>query len=155
MLTHVWARRGSRPQAIKQTEYDWLYMYGAVNPHNGDSVALLAPTVNTLVMNQHLRMIGEHVGPEVHVVLVLDQAGWHRSKGLRVPANITLLPLPPYSPELNPIERLWAWLKSHQLSNRVFSDYDDLLNSGCAAWNTLAPERLQTICRTQWIEREN
>lgn len=130
-------------------------MYGAVNPRNGDSVALLAPTVNTFVMNEHLRMIGEHVGPDVHVVLVLDRAGWHRSKGLRVPANITLLPLPPYSPELNPIERLWAWLKSHQLSNRVFSDYDDLLNSGCDAWNTLTPERLQTICRTRWIGREN
>ena len=103
-LTHVWARRGTRPQAIKQTEYDWIYMYGAVNPRNGDSVALLAPTVNTLVMNHHLRMIGEQVGPGVHVVLVLDQAGWHRSNGLTIPKNVTLLPLPPYSPEFNAIE---------------------------------------------------
>ena len=154
-MTHVWAPRGSRPTAVKQTEYDWIYVYGSVNPRNGDSVALLAPTVNTFVMNQHLRMIGEHVGPDVHVVLVLDQAGWHMSKGLRVPGNITLLPLPPYSPELNPIERLWSWLKSHQLSNRVYTDYDDLLNSGMDAWNTLTPERLRTICRTTWGEREN
>jgi transposase len=153
-LTHVWAPRGSRPRAIKQTEYDWIYLYGAVNPRSGDSVALLAPTVNTFVMNQHLRMISEHVGPDVHVVLVLDQAGWHMSKGLQVPENITLLPLPPYSPELNPIERLWSWLKSHQLSNRVYDDYDHLLNSGTAAWNTLTPDRLRTICRASWLERE-
>lgn len=118
-------------------------------------MALLGPTVNTYVMNQHLRMISEHVGADVHVVLVMDQAGWHMSKGLRVPENITLLHLPPYSPELNPIERLWSWLKSHQLSNRVYADYDDLLNFGCAAWNTLTPDRLRTICRTSWVEREN
>lgn len=154
-MTHVWATRGSRPRAIKQTEYDWIYLYGAVNPRSGDSVALLAPTVNTFVMNQHLRMISEHVGPDVHVVLVLDQAGWHVSKGLKVPGNITLLPLPPYSPELNPIERLWSWLKSHQLSNRVYADYDDLLQSGTNAWNTLTPDRLRTICHTSWLERED
>jgi transposase len=154
-LTHVWAPRGSRPRAVKQTEYDWIYLYGAVNPRNGNSVALLAPTVNTFVMNQHLRMISEHVGPNTHVVLVLDQAGWHMSRGLQVLENITLLPLPPYSPELNPIERLWSWLKSHQLSNRVYADYDDLLDSGSAAWNTLTPERLKTICHANWIEREN
>jgi transposase len=153
-LTHVWAPRGSRPRAIKQNEYDWIYLYGAVNPRTGDSVALLAPTVNTFVMNQHLRMISEHVGPNVHVVLVLDQAGWHVSKGLCIPENITLLPLPPYSPELNPIERLWAWLKSHQLSNRVYADYDDLLDAGSAAWNTLTTERLRSICHADWLERE-
>ena len=152
-MTHVWARRGSRPRAVKQTEYDWIYLYGAVNPRSGDSVALLAPTVNTFVMNQHLRMISEHVRPDVHVVLGLDQAGWHLSKGLKVPANITLLPLPPHSPELNPIERLWSWLKAHQLSNRVYADYDDLLQSGINAWNTLTPDRLRTLCHASWLER--
>jgi len=122
---------------------------------SGDSTALLAPTVNTFVVNQHLRMISEHVGRDIHVVLVLDQAGWHRSKGLTVPANITLLPLPPYSPELNPIERLWSWLKSHQLSNRVYADYADMLESGVSAWNTLTPDRLQSICNASWLKRED
>ncbi len=154
-LTRVWARRGSRPRAVKQTEYAWVDLFAAVNPSNGDSVALLAPTVNTFVMNQHLRMISAHVGPGVHVVLVLDQAGWHRSKRLEVPGNITLLPLPPYSPELNPVERVWSWLKSHHLSNRVFDDYDDLLESGTRAWNTLTRQRLRTLCRTGWIPRED
>lgn len=154
-MTNVWARRNSRPRAVKQTEYDWIYLFGAVNPHNGDSVTLLAPTVNSSMMNQHLRMISEHVGPTVHVVLVLDQAGWHRSKALKVPDNMTLLPLPPYSPELNPIERLWSWLKSHQLSNRIYKNYDDLLDIGSKAWNTLTPQRLKSICQTNWLERKN
>jgi len=88
-------------------------------------------------------------------VPVLDQAGWHRSKSLQVPGNITLLPLPPYSPELNPIERVWSWLRSHHLSNRVFCDYDDLLQSGTRVWNTLTPERLRTLCRVEWLERED
>ena len=154
-MTRVWAKRGSRPTQTQQTEYRWVYLFGAVNPLTGDSVALIAPTVNTFVMNAHLRMIGKHVGCERHVVLVMDQAGWHVSKALKVSANITLLLLPPYSPELNPIERLWHWLREHQLSNRIYIDYDDLFESGCRAWNTLTPERLKTICATSWIERTN
>ncbi len=155
-LTRVWARRGSRPTALKQTEYDWVYLFGAVNPQTGDSVALLAPSVNTYLMNVHLRMISEQVGPQVQVVLVLDQAGWHVARQLHdVPDNITLLYLPAYSPELNATERLWCWLKEHQLSNRVHRDYDDLLAAGTAAWNTLTPERIQSVCRTSWLEHVN
>jgi transposase len=154
-LTRRWGLTGSRPTAIKQTEYEWVYLFGAVNPVTGDSSALLAPTVNTEYMNHHLRFISEHVGPEVQVVLVLDQAGWHLSKGLKVPVNITLLHLPPYSPELNPVERLWAYLRSHYLSNRAYQDYDDLFRTCGKAWNQLTPEQLCSICRTQWIPPTN
>jgi transposase len=151
----VWAPRGSRPTQLKQTEYEWVYLYGAANPRTGDSVAMVAPTVNTNLMNHHLRMISEPVGPDVHVVLVLDNAGWHVAKARAVPENITLLPLPPYAPELNPLERLWCWLKEHQLSNRVYADYATLFQAGLDAWNTLTPDRITTLCRTAWIEREN
>jgi transposase len=153
-LTTVWADRGSRPTAVKQTEYDWIYLFAAVNPLTGESSALLAPTVNTDYMNAHLAFISRHAGPNKHVVLVLDQAGWHVARGLKIPENITLLHLPPYSPELNPTERVWDYLKSHYLSNRVFTDYDDLLSACRNAWNSLADERLQTICRTEWIMHE-
>lgn len=154
-MTRVWAGRGLRPTAIKQTEYDWIYLFGAVNPQTGDSVALLAPTVNTCLMNTHLRMISEEVGPQVQVVLVLDQAGWHVAKGLHVPDNITLLYLPAYSPELNPVERLWCWLKEHQLSNRIYRDYQDLLDAGTQAWNSLSTQRIQSVCRTSWLRHAN
>ena len=72
-LTHVWAAQGSRPTAVKQTEYEWVYLFAAVNPVTGDSSAMLAPTVNTDYMNEHLRFISEQAGQDKHVVLVLDQ----------------------------------------------------------------------------------
>ena len=107
---------------MKQTEYEWVYLFGTVNPLTGESSALLAPTVNTAYMNHHLRFISEQAGADVHVILVLDGAGWHVAKALQVPANMTLLHLPPYSPELNPVERLWAYLRSHYLSNRAYTN---------------------------------
>ncbi len=154
-LTSVWAEKGSRPTAVKQTEYEWAYLFGAVNPLTGQSSAMIAPTVNTAYMNHHLRFISEAVGGDTHVVLVLDQAGWHVARDLRVPSNITLLYLPSYSPELNPIERLWAYLKSHYLSNRVFADYDELFAATRTAWNTLTPSRMQTLTHTTWLMHEN
>lgn len=140
---------------MKQTEYEWIYLFGAVNPLTGASSALLAPTVNTDYMNHHLRFISEQAGPDVHVILVLDQAGWHIAKALKVPENISLLYLPAYSPELNAIERIWGYLKSHYLSNRVYADYDDLLDTCREAWNCLTREQFCTICHTPWIPHEN
>lgn len=125
-----------------------------MNPLTGESSALVTPTVNTGYMNEHLRFISEQVGPDRHVVLVLDQAGWHVSLSLKTPGNITLLHLPPYSPELNGIERLWAYLKSHYLGNRIFADQDALWTACIEAWNRLDPHRLASICHTQWVAQE-
>lgn len=124
-----------------------------MNPITGESCALVTPTVNTGYMNEHLRFISEQVGPGRHVVLVLDRAGWHVAKALRVPDNITLLRLPPYSPELNCIERLWLYLKSHYLSNRIFADQDVLWDACVEAWKRLDPKRLASICHTGWVAR--
>jgi transposase len=129
-------------------------LFGAVNPLTGASSALLAPTVNTDYMNHHLRFISEQAGPDAHVILVLDQAGWHTAKALDIPENISLLYLPAYSPELNAIERLWEYLKSHYLSNKAYTDYNDLLNICTNAWNRISPERFCTICHCQWIPHE-
>jgi transposase len=152
-LTAVWAETGSRPVQVKQTEYQWVYLYAAVNPATGASSAMLAPTVNTAYMNEHLRFIGGQVAPGAHAILVLDQAGWHVAKALVVPANVTLLHLPPYSPELNPAERVWAYMRSHYLSNRIYKDYDELFDATGAAWIRMDEARLKSICHTTWIER--
>lgn len=152
-LTTVWAESGSRPTAVRQTEYEWCYLFAAVNPTTGASSALVAPTVNTTLMNQHLRFISREAGPDVHVVLVLDQAGWHVARALMVPANLTLLYLPPYSPELNPTERIWDYLRGHYLSNRVYRDYDELFEQTTAAWNLLPHTRLQSLTATSWLRR--
>ena len=152
-LTAVWAETGSRPQRVRQTEYEWVYVYAAVNALTGASSAMLAPTVNTDYMNAHLRFISEQVTPGSHAILVLDQAGWHVAKSLKVPQNLTLLHLPPYSPQLNAAERVWPYLRGNYLSNRVFKDYDELFEVTAAAWNNLDPERLKSICHTEWAER--
>lgn len=150
-LTRKWARRGSRPTAVKQTRYEWMYCYAAVDPDSGDAVGLLLRHVDTAHMNEFLRVMSERLKPDEHAVLVMDNAGWHVSGGLKMPANITPLFLPPYAPELNPIERLWAYIKSHFLSNRAHADYQALLDAGCRAWDALTPELLRTVCAVSWL----
>lgn len=152
-LTNVWAPVGSRPTAVRQTEYEWCYLFAAVNPMTGASSAMVTPTVNTMLMNQHLKFISREVGSQVHVVLVLDCAGWHIAKALKVPRNITLLHLPPYSPELNGAERIWGYLRGHHLSNRIYRDYDELFDETTAAWNRLDSARLKSLTATSWIRR--
>ena len=152
-LTRVWARTGSRPTAVRQTEYEWVYLWAAVEPATGESVAMITPTVNTELMNQFLAGLSGTLAADEHAVLVLDNAGWHVANALHLPDNITLLLLPPYSPELNPAERLWQWLRSHQLSNRVYADYADLLCQTDQAWLTLDRQTIKSICACPWIER--
>jgi hypothetical protein len=152
-LTRVWARTGSRPTAVRQSEYEWVYLWAAVEPATGASVAMITPTVNTGLMNQFLAGLGGTLAADERAILVLDNAGWHVARALRVPANVTLLFLPPYAPELNPVERLWAWLRSHQLSNRVFADYDELLRETDRAWLTLDAATIKSVCACPWIER--
>ncbi|HLO40629.1 MAG TPA: IS630 family transposase [Phycisphaerales bacterium] len=152
--TRMWAPRGSRPTAVKQTRYEWVYLYAAVEPATGFSVGLQAPLVNTPTMNVFLKMLSAELGPMDHAVLIMDGAGWHKSKTLRVPDNITILILPPYSPELNPVERLWAYLRSHYLSNRIFDDYQHLLDAGAEAWQDLTTETLRSVCACDYITPE-
>jgi len=152
-LTRVWARRGSRPTAIKQTRYEWVYLYAAVEPKTGFSSALLAPHVNTGTFNEFLKILSHEVEPRDHVVLIMDQAGWHVSKGVKMPGNITNLLLPPYSPELNPVERLIGHLRSHHLSNRAYDGYDQLLQAGTQAYRALTPATIRTVCRCDYLTR--
>ncbi len=128
-LTNVWARTGSRPTAVRQTRYEWCYLYAAIEPATGESAALIAPNVDTPTMNQFLKVLDAERKPDEHFVLIMDQAGWHKSKALKLPDGITVLLLPPYSPELNPTENLWHYMRSHYLSNRIYEDYDALLTS--------------------------
>ena len=152
-LTRVWAPRGSRPAAVKQTRYEWVYLYAAVEPSTGESVALLAPNVDTGTFNVFLRMLADEVKPGEHVVLIMYQAGWHKSKAVRLPDCITALLLPPYSPELNPVENLWHHLRSHYLSNRAYADYDHLIDAGGEAWRKLTPAVIKTVCACPYLER--
>ena len=98
-------------------------------------------------MTLRLAEIAQAVAPGAHAVVLLDQAGWHLSRRLVVPPNITLMPLPAKAPELNPVENVWQFLRENWLSNRVFRSYEDILDHCCAAWNKLIdqPWRIMSI----------
>jgi len=153
--TRLWARQGSRPPAARDQRYAWAYLFGAVCPARGVGAGLVLPVANTHAMNLHLAEISATVAPGAHAVLTIDGAGWHQTGGrLVVPANITLLHLPPYSPELNPVENVWAFLRSNKLSNRVFDTYDDIVDACCDAWNwfTSQPGRITTIASRAYAQ---
>jgi transposase len=106
-------------------------------------------------MNLHLAEIAKAVAARSHAVLLVDQAGWHTSTHLAVPANITIIPLPPKCPELNPVENVWQFMRDNWLSNRVFKSYDDLVDHCCAAWNRLIdqPWKIMSIGLRDWAHR--
>jgi transposase len=106
-------------------------------------------------MALHLAEISKAVAPGAHAILILDQAGWHVSAKLEVPANITLMPLPPKSPELNPVENIWQFIRGNWLSNRVFSSYDDIVDHCCYAWNKLIdqPWNIMSIGLRDWAHQ--
>ena len=153
-LTRVWAKRGSRPRAPRDTRYEWTCRFGAVCPGRGTAAGLILPFVNTAAMNAHLAEIARMVEPGAHAILVLDGAGWHSSKTLAVPDNISLLPLPPYSPELNPVENLWQFLRANWLAISVFDDYAAIVDACCLAWNRFAddPKTVTSITNRQWAQ---
>ena len=105
-------------------------------------------------MNAHLAEIARKVEPGAHAVRVLDGAGWHSSKTLAVPENISLLPLPPYSPELNPVENVWQFLRANWRAISVFDDYPAIVDACCLAWNRFAddPKAVTSITNRQWAQ---
>jgi hypothetical protein len=151
-ITRRWAKRGTRPRAPHDQRTKWAYIFGAICPAKGKGAGLVMPWCDTQAMTEHLNEISAAVDPGAHAVLMLDQAGWHGSTKLVVPANITLLPLPPRSPELNPVENVWQFMRDNWLSNRVFVSYDDIVGHCCDAWNKLTdqPWRIMTLGRREW-----
>lgn len=150
--TRIWAPKGSRPRAVKQQQFDYGYLFGAVCPTNGKTEALITPLVNKEAMRQHLQLISEATERGRHAVVIVDGAGWHTRDTAAPFDNITLLKLPPYSPELNPMEQVWQWLRQRCLSNRVFESYEQIVEQVAEAWNTFRVdiERVCKQCRREW-----
>ncbi len=150
---YIWAPIGSRPLMVRDNRHDSAYIFGAICPERGVGAAMITPAANTEMMNLHLAEISTQIAHGAHAVLVCDGAGWHqRGKKLKVPDNITLLSLPPYSPELNPMEKVWDYLRQNKLCALVWDSYDEIVDACKAAWNWLIadPERIQSIGTRQW-----
>ena len=152
-MGHRWWLRGERPRGLCDRRFDWAYLYAAVQPATGVDVCLVLPEVCTAAMSVFLTHFARALPADQHAVLVLDQAGWHGAKALQGPDTITLVPLPAYSPELNPVERVWLYLREHFLSHRVLEGYDEIVAACCQAVNALTPERLRSRTNQPWIQK--
>ena len=130
--------------------YANAYVFGAICPARDTGTALVLPRADAGAMQ--LDQISSCVAGGAHAVITLDKAGWHTTRKLQVPSNISLVHLPPASPELNPTENVWQYLRQAYLSNRVFRDYDDVLEASSSAWNKLIAEhgRIASIGTRSW-----
>jgi transposase len=154
-ITRRWAKRGTRPSAPKDQRTASAYIFGAICPAEGKGAGLVLPRCTTEAMALELAEISQAVAPGAHAIVLLDQAGWHLSKRLKVPANLMLVPLPANAPELNPIENVWQFLRENWLSNRIFHSYEEIVDHCCDAWNKLIdhPWRIMSIGLRDWAHR--
>jgi hypothetical protein len=151
-LTRLGAGRGTRPRAPRDRRHAWADLFGAVCPERATGAALVPPYADAGAMSLHLAEISRHVAPDAHAVVVLDGAGWHGAADLVVPDTLSLLPLPPRSPELDPVENVWQYLRQNRLGLRVWPDYGAIVDTCCQAWNALisTPDRIVSITRRDW-----
>ena len=147
-----WARKGTRPRQPKDQRYKSAYLFGAICPMRGTGAAVVMPLADTDAMQVHLDEISLAVRPGAHAVLLMDRAGWHTTGALDMPKNIIPVLLPPRSPELNPVENVWQYLRQTHLSNRVFADQDAIVEACSDAWNRLIgdPGRITSIGLRPW-----
>ena len=133
---------------MRDHRFKSAYLFGAVCPDRDTGIAIVISRVNTQAMNLMLEEASRAVSPGAHAAMIVDGAGWHVSDDLVVPTNITLVPLPPYSPELNAIEKLWQFMRDNIFSHRLFADLDAIIDACCRAWNQVLAEagRIRSTC---------
>ena len=155
--TRIWATKGTPPRAVRQQQFESAYLYGAVCPATGTTEAIIAPHANSEYMWEHLTLISEATESGRHALVIMDGAGWHQQDLTEDFDNLSILKLPPYSPELNPIEQVWQWLRQNELANRCFSGYDDIVEQCSIAWNRFIaePERVIQLCSRRWTKLTN
>ncbi|WP_261873061.1 IS630 family transposase [Vibrio rarus] len=155
--TKIWAEKGTRPRAVQQQQFEYAYLFGAVCINTGEAEAIVSPLSNMEVMTKHLELISTATPTGKHSVVIMDQASWHQTYLANHFKNITIIHIPPYSPELNPIEQVWQWLRQYKLANRCFENYNDIVNSVCSAWNSFCEDkrRVQSLCFRDWTQLIN
>jgi transposase len=149
-LTRIWAKRGTDVKIKKKDGYESFYVYSSVSPYSGKDFNLFLPEVNTAMMNIYLRELSKEYSDK-EIMMIMDQAGWHKSKELKIPSNIKLLFLPPYSPELNPVEKLWRWIRIEATHNWVFDYLGQLMDAVQKAFIKLTAEKLSRLCSCSYL----
>jgi transposase len=151
-VCHRWYLKGQRPPGTADQRFTFAYIFAASEVETDNAFALILPEVHTGAMQEFLDRFAKTIPETDHVALFLDRAGWHGATALKVPDSITLVPLPAYSPELNPVERIWEYLKERYLSHRLLDDYDAIVDAASGAWNKLTAEtgRLTSLTWLPW-----
>jgi transposase len=149
-VSRIWAKRGEPVYTKVQQGYESFYIYSCVSPHFGESFSLFLPEINTGMMNIFLEELSKEYSNN-EILIVLDQAGWHRAKNLKVPPHITLLFLPPYSPELNPVEKLWQWLRKEITHNQLFRTLEALMDALEEEFRKLIPQTFSQLCHCSYL----
>jgi transposase len=151
----LWAPAGTRPRVLKQQGFQSAQIFGAICPSLNLGAALILPYCNKVGMELFLQEMSFNIPEGRHAVLVLDCAGWHDN--LVIPGNITIIHLPPYSPELNPTEQVWQFIKDKWLSNRCFENYEAIVDAVVEAWNKFIsiPKKIFELCSRDWAILSN
>jgi hypothetical protein len=151
-LVYQWAKKGTRPRQPKDQRSENAYLFGAVCPSRDTGVAVIMPSADTEAMQKHVDEISRAVIPGAHALIILDKAGWHTTRKLKLPDNLMLVPLPPACPELNAAENIWQYLRQTYLSNRVFPTYEAILDACQDAWRKLLAEvgRITSVASREW-----
>lgn len=147
---YCWCAKGVRPTTPCHHIREYRYAYGAVEPQTGESFFLVLPYCNTICMNVYLRELSKKY-PDDFILLVADGAAWHKSKGLELQSNIEILPLPPYTPEMNPIEPIWKELRKRGFRNEIFVTLEKVVERLCETICSLTNDTVKSITGRQWI----
>jgi len=144
-IGHGWFKKGERSTVKIKLGFKNFYIYSAIDPISGQSFSLKLPYVNTLCMNVFLAEMSRELGKK-EALIIMDGAGWHKSKNLEIPKNITIKYLPPYSPELNPVERIWLYIKQNTIKNKIYENISTLEDVVCEFIKNLELEQIKNIC---------
>jgi putative transposase len=149
-IGHGWFNKGERPLVQMKLGFQNFYVYSAVHAHNGDEFSLMMPKLNTDCMNIFLNELVKYTKGKT-VAIIMDQAAWHKSKDLVIPDTVKIILLPPYSPELNPVERLWLYMKSKLIKNKIYDSIETLKTAVTRFLANLQSKIVKNICSVNYL----
>lgn len=148
-LGACWSPKGTRPQVASHHIREYRYCYGAVDAKTGDSFFIIAGGCNSDWMNEFLRQLSDAY-PDDYIILVMDNAVWHKSQTLNIPENIEFTFIPPYTPEMNPIEQVWAEIRKLGFKNKVFKTLNEVIDKLQEVIQSLSSTQLRSIVHREW-----
>lgn len=147
---YCWAKKGTRPLVPSHHIREYRYAYGAVEPITGESFFLVLPYCNTDCMSVFLNELSKTYKDD-YIIIVCDGAIWHKAKKLKTPKNIKIMHIPPYTPEMNPIEQIWKEIRTLGFKNEIFNTLDKVIDRLCETINKLTKETIMSITKRDWI----